>query len=180
MRLIVLDPSLSTVIADAGDGEGALARALANPSWAGLALAWTDGPAYVGTPAPEGLTAVDRTAPGAVPVTSDLSAYAATRRFEIETAGIEIGGLTIRTDRDSQGLIDRAYALSLVDRDSPIVFKAMAGPVTIDAATMQAVAVAVGRHVRDAFVREGQALLAIVAGTATTKADVDAILEPVP
>lgn len=42
---------------------------------------------------------------------------------------------------------------------------------------MQYVTIAVGRHVRDAFVREGQALLAIESGVVTDTAGVDAILE---
>lgn len=60
---------------------------------------------------------------------------------------------------------------------APITFKAVTGPVMIDAATMQFVAIAVGRYVRDALVREGEALLAIESGAVTATAGVEAILE---
>lgn len=176
MRLYVLSPDLTRYVAEASS----IREALSQDAWIGLALAWSDGMPGSDGSAPSPLTVVDRDNPVGPPTPETLAEYAAARRFEIETAGIEIGGMAIRTDRDSQGLIDRAYALSLVDPGAAITFKAVAGPVTIDAATMQYVAIAVGRHVRDAFVREGQALLAIESGAASTPAEVDAILAGTP
>lgn len=120
------------------------------------------------------------TAPAAtepVPVVEDLETYAARRRYEVETGGITVNGAVIKTDRESQNLINGARDLAKEDTDAFIVFKAAGGFVTVDSPTMGTIAIAVGRHVRDLFAKEKKAVDGIRAGTITTKAGVDAVIK---
>lgn len=104
----------------------------------------------------------------------DLVAYTADRRWQIETGGIEVGGAVVATDRDSQGMIGRAYSLALVDPDEPVDYKAASGWIEIDSATLIAIATAVGRHVRACFRAERQICDQIETGQITTSAEIDA------
>lgn len=95
------------------------------------------------------------------------------KRYAIETGGITVSGATVATDRESQGLIDGAARLAACEPDETIKFKAVTGWVTLDAATMDAIAVAVGRHVRQCFAREAE--LAALIEAATTQQELDAV-----
>ncbi|MET3485349.1 DUF4376 domain-containing protein [Methylobacterium sp. 1973] len=104
----------------------------------------------------------------------DLAAYIADAHAALRDGGVTIGGMRIKTDAESRGLIDGAYALSQAQPEKTIDFKAASGWVGIDSQTMQTVAVAVGQWVQACYsayrkLDEGRA-----AGTVTTTAQVDA------
>lgn len=121
------------------------------------------------------LTAIDVSAPAmAAFAKTRLIAYAAEKRWQVETAGITVGGSAIDTSRDSQSMITGAYVFSQANPTKPVRFKAAAGWVTLDAATMAAIATAVGEHVQACFDIEGDVAEAIEDGTITTTAEVDA------
>ncbi|TVR11857.1 MAG: DUF4376 domain-containing protein [Salinarimonadaceae bacterium] len=102
-----------------------------------------------------------------------LDAYAARRRWEIETGGLVVGGAAIRTDRESQALINGALSLVQTDPTATIEFKGAAGWSTLDAAQMTAIALAVGRHVQKAFSAERTISEAIASQEITTVEEID-------
>lgn len=108
-----------------------------------------------------------------VPVV-DLAAYAAARRFDLETGGVTLNGASIATDRDSQAMITGAYSFSQANPSSLINFKAETGWIQIDNATIVAIANAVGTHVQACFTLESQVDQEIASGTITTVAEIDA------
>lgn len=108
--------------------------------------------------------------PTAVP----LDAYAAAKRWQVETGGIVVSGASIDTTRESQAMITGAHAYAQANPEATISFKAAGGFVTLDAATMIAVASAVGQHVQACFAREAAVVAAITAGDVTTTAEIDA------
>lgn len=105
-----------------------------------------------------------------------LAAYAAARRYAVETGGIEVEGARIRTDRESQALLTGAYLRAQADPSAHVSFKAVDGFVTLGAEQIQAIALAVGAHVQACFVAEAtvDAALAAHPPTMTTRAQVDA------
>lgn len=105
---------------------------------------------------------------------SDLYAYAAAKRYEVETGGITVNGATVDTSRDSQSMITGAYAYSQAHPEETIHFKAASGWVTLDAATLAVIATAVGAHVQACFAVEAAVAAEIEAGTITTTAEIDA------
>ncbi len=128
--------------------------------------AWVD-PAYIvteaGAVAPPSLDHIKDQAKG----------RAAERRYRAETGGIVVGGAPIRTDRESQALINGAKALAEAEPAEPVEFKGGGGWVTLDSPTMIAIGLAVGRHVRDCFRRE-RAICELI-DAAETAAEVIAI-----
>jgi hypothetical protein len=111
--------------------------------------------------------------PAPPPSKADLIAYAANKRWQVETGGITVNGARIDTSRESQDMIDKAYALSKEDPVEIVSYKAASGFVEIDAATIKAIAIAVGRHVRACFAAEKLMADAIAAGTVTDFAKID-------
>lgn len=103
----------------------------------------------------------------------DLTAYAATKRFEVETAGITINGQTIDTSRESQSMITGAYTYSQAHPTETIQFKSVSGWVTLDSATLAAIATAVGAHVQACFSVEATIDSSIANGSITTTAEID-------
>lgn len=104
----------------------------------------------------------------------DLITYAAAKRFAVETGGVTVGGAAIDTSRDSQSMITGAYTYSQAHPSETINFKAASGWVVLDAATLAAIATAVGAHVQACFAAEAAVAAAIDAGTITTTAAIDA------
>lgn len=100
-----------------------------------------------------------------------LAAIAA-RRYEAEIAGIAFAGMPLATDRDSQGLINGAALSAYTDPSYVCRWKTSAGYVTLDAATLKAVAKAIRDHVQACFDREDELTRAVDDGTYT-----DAMLE---
>lgn len=104
----------------------------------------------------------------------DLVAYAAQVRWQKEVGGIEVGGMTIDTTRESQAMITGAYAYSQANPAEMIQFKEASGWVTLDAPTMAAIATAVGAHVQSCFALEANIAGQIANGTITTTGEIDA------
>lgn len=119
-----------------------------------------------------------QTASPPAPPPVDLAAYAANKRWQVETGGITVNGATIDTSRDSQSMITGAYTYSQAHPEQTILFKAASGWVTLDAPTMAAIATAVGAHVQACFAAEAAVQAAISAGTITTTAEIDAAAWP--
>lgn len=84
----------------------------------------------------------------------ELLEQLAQRRFDVETAGVEVAGVRIKTDRESQALVCNAF-VSLTNELVPDVeFKAVSGWVRIDTSMIRAVAKAVAAHSRAVFAAE--------------------------
>lgn len=104
----------------------------------------------------------------------DLTAYAAAKRFEIETGGITVAGQSIDTSRESQSMITGAYTFSQAHPTEIVKFKAVSGWVSLDAPTLAAIATAVGEHVQKCFKIEEALDEAIASGAITTTSQIDA------
>lgn len=114
------------------------------------------------------------------PTVGELKAYAAAKRWAVETGGIVLpGGVQVTTDDASQRKIAelrrRAEAAEIT---LPFGFKAASGWVDLDLATIQAVDIAVAAHVQASYATERSVSTAIDAGTITTLAAVDAAAWP--
>ncbi|CUX59990.1 DUF4376 domain-containing protein [Agrobacterium tumefaciens] len=87
----------------------------------------------------------------ALPTKVELLAYAAIKRFEIETGGIVVNGARMDTSRNSQSMIANAYSF-VVNSGAPATkFKAMSGWMTLSSADIKSAALAVGAHVQASF-----------------------------
>lgn len=110
----------------------------------------------------------------APPSKDALLAYSADIRWRQETSGIAINGAVIDTGRESQAMINGAFALAKDDPAAVIQFKAATGFVSLDSATMVGIARAVGAYVQACFAKEAGVAADIEAGSATSFADIDA------
>lgn len=110
-----------------------------------------------------------------VPPPVDLIAHLRARRYEAVIGGVTVSGMTIATDTESRGLIDGAYAMALRDPDRTFNWQAEAGFVTLSAAQIIAIAVAVGDHVQACFDFQAATAASIADGTITTVAEIDAL-----
>lgn len=110
------------------------------------------------------------------PSEADLMAYAADLRWRIETGGITVAGTSVRTDEKSQAKISGAVILLTADQTiGAIDWEAQPGVwVSLDAATMQAIGVAVGRHVQACFTALKAVQEAITAGEIVSFEQIDA------
>lgn len=105
----------------------------------------------------------------------DLAAYAATKRWEKEVGGIEVGGMTIHTDDRSKSLIMGARLAASLDLEFATEWKTASGVfVTVDAGQVTAISDAVLAHVAHCFALEAAVLDAIASETITTPAEIDA------
>lgn len=109
----------------------------------------------------------------------DLVAYLKAKRYACETGGIIVGGAAIATDRESQAMVNGAYAMALRDAERTFNWQTDAGFVTLSAAAIIAIAVAVGDHVQACFDFQAATAAAIEAETITTAAQIDALDWPV-
>ena len=75
----------------------------------------------------------------------------AAARYAAEVAGVTVGGVVVRTDRESQALITGAALKAMQDATYTCRWKTESGFVTLDAATIIAVADAVRSHVQGCF-----------------------------
>jgi hypothetical protein len=87
-------------------------------------------------------------------VKANRSNELASLRYQHETAGITISGMTIETDRESQALITGAYCTSLLNPSVLIDWKGGNGWTQIDAATIAVIAALVSTHVQACFSNE--------------------------
>ncbi len=115
-----------------------------------------------------------------VPPAIDLAAYAAQARFRKETGGIAVAGQPVATDRESQALISGAFALVQQQPQTVIRFKTPGGFVTLDAAQMSAIAIAVAQHVQACFAIEADVAGDIASGEIMTTAEIDTAFAAAP
>jgi len=80
----------------------------------------------------------------------------AAARWEAETAGIDVNGFTVRTDRESQALITGAALKAMQDSTYSCRWKTESGFVELTAPQILAIADAVRAHVQSCFDREGE------------------------
>lgn len=95
-------------------------------------------------------------------VKADKLAALASYRFDVETAGISVGGVNIKTDRESQAMLTGAYTLMTMDPSRQINWKGGNKWSHTDNVTLAAVALAVGNHVQSCFDKEEAHYNAIV------------------
>ena len=113
-------------------------------------------------------------APGAK---ARLTAYAAARRYAVETGGCAWSGHTVQTDRESQSkLIAEFVAIGASLRTDPSPWKMADGFASLTNAQMLAVIAAARAHIAAAFAAEAAAVASITAGTITTTAEIDAAI----
>ena len=94
-------------------------------------------------------------------------------RLQIETAGIDAGGVRVKTDRESQALINQAFTSLTSDLVPDVDFKAVSAWARITKAEIQSVAKAVAAHSRACFA--GERVVDELVRAAATVADIDAI-----
>ncbi len=116
--------------------------------------------------------------PVVAPEAGQLRAYAASRRYAVETGGLTVDGATIATDRDSQSLISGAYAYVQAASVTTVSFKSQSGWLTLTAEEIKTIALAVGNHVQACFAAERSVDDAIGSGSITTYAQIDAAAWP--
>lgn len=80
----------------------------------------------------------------------------AAARFDAETAGIDVNGFTVRTDRESQALITGAALQAIVDYDYECRWKTSEGFVHLSAEQIKYIAQLVRSHVQSCFDREAE------------------------
>lgn len=97
----------------------------------------------------------------------------AAARYNAEIAGVIVNGVSIKTDRESQGLITGAALKALQDNTYTCKWKGIDGFVELTAPQIIAVADAVRQHVQSCFDHEAELLPLIEA--ATTEAELEAI-----
>ncbi len=100
-------------------------------------------------------------------------AVIAAARYAAEIAGVTVSGATIRTDRESQALITGAALKATQDAEYTCTWKAESGFVSLNAATIIAVADAVRAHVQACF--DAEAAKCVLIDAAATVAEVEAI-----
>lgn len=100
-------------------------------------------------------------------VDPDYPALIASIRYDHETAGISVNGVRISTDRESQALVTGAALSAILDSSYVCTWKALDGPVQVDARQLLALAAAVRTHVQACFDRECELLAAAADGTLT-------------
>jgi hypothetical protein len=94
-------------------------------------------------------------------------------RYNAEIAGITINGVSIKTDRESQGLITGAALKAMQDNTYTCRWKGIDGFVELTAPQIIAIADAVRQHVQSCFDHEAELLPLIEA--ATTEAELELI-----
>lgn len=115
-----------------------------------------------------------------VPLTGDalkaaLKAYAAQKRYVVETGGMTFNAMPIPTDRETQSKLSGAVlAFQTGALSGTIDWKTAAGWVQLDQTAVTALASAVAAHVQTAFSSEKAVSALIDAGTITTTAEVNA------
>lgn len=113
-----------------------------------------------------------------VPDNVALRAYAAVARWRKETAGIAVGGLHVATDDRSKALIQGAYLQAQRDPAFAAQWKTAAGAfVTIGAAQIEAVALAVAAHIQACFAKEAEVVHDIDDDVIDSFAQIDAAFD---
>jgi len=95
----------------------------------------------------------------------------ATARYNAEIAGVTVNGVSIKTDRESQGLITGAALKAMQDNTYTCRWKGVGGFVELTAPQILAIADAVRAHVQACFDREAELLPLIEAATSQEELD---------
>ena len=93
----------------------------------------------------------------------------AAARWEAETAGIDVNGFTVRTDRESQALITGAALKAMQDSTYSCRWKTESGFVELTAPQILAIADAVRAHVQGCFDHEAELLPLVEAAKSPKK-----------
>lgn len=104
----------------------------------------------------------------------DLAAYAADKRWRVETGGIVVAGAPIATDDRSKTMIMGARIKADADPDYTVGWKTADGFVTLNASQIVAISDAVLAHVDACFEAEAAVLSGIDAGNIATIAEINA------
>jgi len=111
----------------------------------------------------------------------DLKAHSAFRRYEVETAGIMIGGKPANTDRGSQAMITSAWTTVQNDPNATVEWKDRDGNwTTLSGQQVVQFHSAVTGHVEVCFSTEADVSGKIDSGTVTNKDQIDLIYEAIP
>lgn len=97
----------------------------------------------------------------------------AEKRWAVETGGMTVSGMTVSTDRDSQGLVTGAAFAASLDDTYTVKWKTAGGFIDLDAAGIIGVAQAIRAHVQGSFDHEATIEAAIDA--CATVAELDAV-----
>lgn len=105
----------------------------------------------------------------------NLSEYNSTKRWEAETGGILLDGISIATDDRSKVMISGARVAAQSNPDFTTEWKTESGFVTLDADTIITISDAVLQHVSDCFAREATIQTMIDNGDVTTVEQIDTL-----
>ncbi|TIM41743.1 MAG: DUF4376 domain-containing protein [Mesorhizobium sp.] len=98
----------------------------------------------------------------------------AARRWQAETGGIVVDGVSISTDRESTAMLTAAFVVASGDPEYSIRWKVQNGVfVTVTAPQIIALASAVRAHVQACFNREDELTVAILAANANALGALD-------
>ena len=97
----------------------------------------------------------------------------AAARYAAEIAGVTVGGVGVKTDRESQALITGGALAATQDSEYTCTWKAESGFVVLNAQTIIAVAQAVRSYVQACF--DAEAAKCILIDAAQTVEDVEAV-----
>lgn len=82
-------------------------------------------------------------------------------RWGHETGGLQLNGLVVATDRESQSLINAAVTSTILDSAYTVRWKMANGFFDLDAPAIQTIAAAVRNHVQACFDREAELCVAV-------------------
>lgn len=107
-----------------------------------------------------------------------LRAYAAAKRWDVQTSGVAWSGQTVPTTDDARSTV--AQAIQSIDIGilaAPVGWKLPNGFSLLTRAQIVEMAQAMTAHVQAAFTAEASAVAAIMAGSITTQEQIDAEFE---
>ncbi|MDY0882318.1 DUF4376 domain-containing protein [Dongia soli] len=160
--------------------NGAVAETLTLADWDGVFhqdLVWVETPA--GLDVKPGWTydgAFHEPPPPPPPSQEQLLVHLATRRWEIETGGMEVNGVRVATDDRSKSLINGTKAYLDANPTEVVRFKSEAGWLSVNLATIDTIFNALGAHIQTCFAAEEAVGLRIASGELVTVEAVDAAL----
>lgn len=88
-------------------------------------------------------------------------------RYDVETAGIMVGGFAIESNRESQALITGATVQAVIDPTYVVRWKTPTGFIELDAQAIIGIATTMRQHVQSCFDREEELVTAVDNGTFT-------------
>lgn len=103
----------------------------------------------------------------------DLFEQLAQRRFSFETAGLDVGSLRVKTDRESLGQITSAFVSLMFDLIPNTDFKAVQGWAELTKEQMMPIAKATAAHTRACF--RGEKIVSDAVKAAASDTDISAI-----